>query len=137
MIYLEFRNRNEAYAFKFAKEFHAGQKRKNTGEEYITHPLKVYKILRFVTQDDDVLCAALLHDVVEDTEVSYDDLKSSFGEKVTNIVKEVTKDKAGRFHLKTRNGLMVKLADMLHNISNSTDEEYIQKKIRFTEKQMD
>lgn len=118
-------------ALFFAKTAHKGQKRKGTNNDYITHPVEVYKLLSHLTTDEHILCSAILHDVIEDTETTYEDIKKEFGSRVSNIVLEVTKDSQGRFNITSREGLMVKLADMLHNIHNSTDSEYIQKKIKF------
>ena len=55
--------KKERMAFILAQEAHKGQMRKGKNEDYITHPIKVYNILKGVTKDKDVLCAALLHDV--------------------------------------------------------------------------
>ncbi len=118
-------------ALKFATEAHKGIKRKIGEKEYITHPIAVCEILKGVTDDIDILAASLLHDVTEDTDYIYEDIKDKFGEKIADIVQEVSKDDNGKFPIKTQKGLMVKLADMLHNISDSKDEAYIQKKINF------
>ena len=118
-------------AREFSKKAHAGQKRKNSKNPYFVHPMEVFKILSFVTEDKNILCAGLLHDVLEDTEVTEKELSKEFGKKIISIVKEVTKDKKGMFHIKTREGLMVKLADMLSNIKDSKDKNYIKKKIAF------
>ena len=77
-------------AYEYAKEMHNGQKRES-GEPYITHPLAVATILIDLGMDTDAICAALLHDVVEDTEATYDDVKKKFGADVANLVDGVTK----------------------------------------------
>ena len=77
-------------AYEFANEMHKEQKRES-GEPYITHPLSVADILVNLGMDTDTICAALLHDVVEDTEATLDDLKKRFGEDVANLVDGVTK----------------------------------------------
>ena len=118
-------------AFLFAKKAHEGQIRKGKTDGYIIHPVGVYKILKRLTKDEDVLCAALLHDVIEDTDFNYDNLKNEFGKTVADIVLEVTKDEKKEFNIKTKEGLMVKLADMLHNIHDNKDKEYLKKKINF------
>ena len=123
--------KKERMAFMLAQEAHKGQIRKGKNKDYITHPIKVYKILKGVTKDKDVLCAALLHDVIEDTRFNYEALKKKFGKRVADIVLEVTKDKKGNFNIKTKEGLMVKLADMLHNIHDNKDKDYLKKKINF------
>ena len=77
-------------AYNYANIQHKGQKRKS-GESYIIHPLNVAYILADIGLDESTICAALLHDVVEDTEVSADDLKKEFGEEITSMVLGVTK----------------------------------------------
>ncbi len=126
-------NKKVIWAFDFARKAHKGQKRKGTNEDYITHSIEVYNILKRLTDDDDVLSAALLHDVIEDTKYTYNDIKELFGKRVVDIVLEVTRVD-GKFNIKTREGLMVKLADMLHNIHDNNDEKYLKQKIRFIKK---
>lgn len=113
-------------AYDFANEKHKGQKRKYSNENYITHPVQVMEILRKLTDDEDVLCAALLHDVLEDTDTTRESIIKWFGMRVLSIVEEVTDP----MNIKTKEGLMVKLADTLHNISDrpGTD-HYVKKKI--------
>ncbi len=84
-------NREKIYsAFTFAKEAHAEQKRKS-GEPYIVHPLAVAKILVEMGMDTDTIVAALLHDVVEDTEVELCEVERKFGSDVAVLVDGVTK----------------------------------------------
>jgi len=60
----------------FAREAHAGQKRKYTGEDYITHPIEVARLVKIHTEGDvEMQAAALLHDVIEDTDVTMEDLE--------------------------------------------------------------
>lgn len=77
-------------AYDLASESHEGQMRKS-GDPYITHPVEVAKILVGLVMDTDTICAALLHDVVEDTDVALSELKKTFGEKVALLVDGVTK----------------------------------------------
>lgn len=77
-------------AYEFSSEKHTGQYRES-GEPYITHPIAVAKILLELGMDTDTICAALLHDVVEDTEASLNDVKRMFGADVANLVDGVTK----------------------------------------------
>ncbi len=77
-------------AYRFAEEKHEGQKRKS-GEPYFTHPAHVAYILTEMELDPQSVCAALLHDVVEDTQVTYEELTKEFGETVTMLVDGVTK----------------------------------------------
>lgn len=77
-------------AYEFAKENHKDQKRMS-GEEYIVHPLSVAYILADLELDDQTICAALLHDVVEDTNITHEDVVKEFGEEIANMVEGVTK----------------------------------------------
>jgi (p)ppGpp synthase/HD superfamily hydrolase len=77
-------------AYRVAEAAHLNQKR-STGEAYITHPLAVAGILAELKLDATTLAAALLHDVVEDTAITLDDLREQFGEEVASLVDAVTK----------------------------------------------
>lgn len=116
-------------AASFAAERHRDQRRKDVdATPYINHPLEVARILSEAGVDDpDVLMAALLHDTIEDTETSPDDLIERFGERVNKLVLEVTDDKslpkAERKRLQVRNGpkksdgaKMIKIADKIANL---------------------
>jgi len=81
-------------ALEFAVKAHRLQVRKYTGDPYIVHPIEVRSILtQHGVNNDILLCAALLHDVVEDTARSYLDILATFGERVANLVLELTDDK--------------------------------------------
>lgn len=77
-------------AYKYAVEHHGDQRRKS-GEPYIIHPLNVAYILADIGLDESTICAALLHDVVEDTDATEDDIKREFGEEISDMVAGVTK----------------------------------------------
>ncbi|MBD5128408.1 MAG: bifunctional (p)ppGpp synthetase/guanosine-3',5'-bis(diphosphate) 3'-pyrophosphohydrolase [Ruminococcaceae bacterium] len=119
-------------AYRLADEAHEGQMR-SSGEKYITHPLSVASILLDYLMDTDTLCAALMHDVVEDTETSLDEIRKKFGEDVAVMVDGVTK--IGQVPLNTKEEqqaenirkilmamskdirvIIIKLADRLHNM---------------------
>ncbi len=119
-------------AFKLADAAHEGQMR-SSGEKYITHPLSVASILLDYCMDSDTICAALMHDVVEDTEITLDEIKKKFGEDVALMVDGVTK--IGQVPLNTKEEqqaenirkilmamskdirvIIIKLADRLHNM---------------------
>lgn len=72
-------------AYNFAKENHAQQKRLS-GEEYIIHPLNVASILSEINLDDETICAAILHDVIEDTPITKEDLAKEFGDEIASMV---------------------------------------------------
>ena len=77
-------------AYSFAEMAHDGQFR-NSGEPYITHPLQVAIILAEMRLDIETLQAALMHDVIEDTPITFDDIKDEFGSVVAHLVEGVTK----------------------------------------------
>ena len=119
-------------AYAFAEEKHRGVTRK-TGEAYIEHPLAVARILAELGMDDIPLAAALLHDVPEDCNVSFEEMTERFGPEVAHLVEGVTKLKQIRFDTKADKQaenlrklflaiagdvrvIIVKLADRLHNM---------------------
>ncbi|MDD7592942.1 MAG: bifunctional (p)ppGpp synthetase/guanosine-3',5'-bis(diphosphate) 3'-pyrophosphohydrolase [Peptoniphilaceae bacterium] len=119
-------------AYHAASVAHEGQKR-NSGEPYIIHPLHVAYILAELQMDDATICAGLLHDVLEDTEFTKDDMITTFGEEITTLVDGVTKLKQLQSKSKVENQvdnyrkmvmamandirvIIVKLADRLHNL---------------------
>ena len=77
-------------AFEFAKRLHEGQYRVSE-EPYIIHPVEVVKILVSLRADKHTLMAGFLHDILEDTETTPEELKEKFGEDVLNLVQGVTK----------------------------------------------
>ena len=76
----------------FATHWHADQRPASDGAQFIEHPLEVARLLRDVGCSDTVVAAGLLHDVVEDTPVSVDELRERFGADVAELVKAVTDD---------------------------------------------
>jgi GTP pyrophosphokinase len=119
-------------AYNYAVMNHGDQKRKS-GEPYIIHPLQVAYILANIGMDDATICAALLHDVVEDTECTDEDLRKEFGDEIANMVDGVTKlGKLDYASLKEQQVedyrkmflamgkdirvILIKLADRLHNM---------------------
>lgn len=104
-------------AYHFAMNKHKNQK-EDSGKPYMIHVYQVADILRMLTDDDDTIVAAYLHDTLEDTETTYKELKSEFGKKVADLVMEVTKDENKHFpRLKSRNAILIKFADRLSNMS--------------------
>ncbi len=79
-------------AVDFALEAHRGQRRKD-GSIYILHPLEVAVIAGTMTRDEEVLAAAVLHDTVEDTDVTAQDILDNFGERIAELVAHETEDK--------------------------------------------
>lgn len=80
----------EEEAFAFAEEAHEGQQRRYKNEPYIEHPKRVAKIVKTVPHTPQMVCAAYLHDVVEDTPVSLQDIENKFGKTVAKLVEELT-----------------------------------------------
>ena len=77
-------------AYDFAELHHRGQKR-NSGEDYFIHPIAVARKLSEMKLDDETICAGLMHDVLEDTDVSREQMAEVFGEEITFLVDGVTK----------------------------------------------
>lgn len=119
-------------AAEFGAEAHHGQRRK-TGEPYIAHPLAAAKILASLRVDADTIVAAILHDVIEDTQIVKEELAKRFGDNVAEIVDGVTKLDQIRFKsreeaqaesfrkmllamVRDLRVILVKLADRLHNM---------------------
>jgi len=73
-------------AYDFAKKKHEGQFRKGTSIPYIVHPYEVYKLAKEFTDDENILIAALLHDTIEDTDTTKDEIALLFNEEVANMV---------------------------------------------------
>ena len=119
-------------AYEYAKDLHQGQKRQS-GEDYITHPLNVAYILAEMKADKDTICAALLHDVLEDTKTTKEEIAENFNVTIANLVDGVTKISKMNFSSKEAQNyantrkiitgitedvriIIIKLADRLHNM---------------------
>ena len=123
-----------SYALEYATKWHSGQLRAS-GEPYINHPIGAALTLVELNMDTSSVCAALLHDVIEDTECDALDLKKKFGEEIYNLVEAVTKLSKLKYKFNSREEeqaenlrklffaiskdlrvLFIKLADRLHNM---------------------
>ncbi len=80
-------------AIYFAKEKHAGQVRKGNGIPYINHPVEVAILASHMTTEVETIIAAVLHDTLEDTDTTYEEIKNKFGEKVAELVLSDSEDK--------------------------------------------
>ena len=140
-------------AYNFALEAHQNQKR-DEGVPYIIHPVAVAKILTDLKLDSATITTGLLHDTIEDTNVTYESVKKEFGEEVANLVDGVTKisalenrasddSKAENFRKlilatsKDIRVLLVKLADRLHNMRTIQFVKDGEKKIRKAKETME
>ena len=121
-------------AILFATKAHSGSFRKGTRTPYIVHPMEASVIVAAMTDDKNVLAAAVLHDVVEDTDCTIDDIEKEFGKGVTRLVSAESEDKRENLpseatwkirkqetlgHLKnkaTKEEKMITLGDKLSNI---------------------
>jgi GTP diphosphokinase / guanosine-3',5'-bis(diphosphate) 3'-diphosphatase len=79
-------------ALRFARRVHLGQYRKQTGEQFVEHPIAVARLLSESGYDGALLAAAYLHDVVEKTDVELDEIRERFGPSVANLVDALTED---------------------------------------------
>jgi GTP diphosphokinase / guanosine-3',5'-bis(diphosphate) 3'-diphosphatase len=121
-----------ARAFAFAARAHEGQQRRS-GEDFVLHPWGAAKICAQLRLDDETIAAALLHDVVEDTEVDLEDVRSEFGDEIAKLVEGVTKLTRVQFQSREQaeaenyrklimamaedaRVILIKLADRLHNL---------------------
>lgn len=119
-------------AYDFGVKNHDGQKR-NSGEDYFIHPIAVAENLSNMKLDDQTICAGLMHDVLEDTPVTRDEMKDIFGEEITFLVDGVTKLKNLNYNSREEKQaenirkmvmamasdvrvVLIKLADRLHNM---------------------
>ncbi len=133
-------------AYNISEKAHSGQLRQS-GEEYFSHPIEVTKILIELEMDDATIVAGLLHDVLEDTEYKYEELKRDFGEEIAMLVEGITKlgtlvyeskeerqaENLRKMFLamsKDIRVLIIKLADRLHNMRtiNYMNEKKIREK---------
>lgn len=121
-------------AFELAERAHRPQVRKYTGEPYIIHPVEVAQLVSTVTDDEDVVIAALFHDLVEDTSITLAVIRKGFGDRVAQLVHEVTdisrpehgnrnaRKLLDREHLASASpeGKTIKLADLISNTQSIT-----------------
>ncbi len=125
-------------AAEFAKTAHESidQRRKYTNEPYIVHPEEVANIVASVTEDENMICAAWLHDVVEDTSVTLEDIRENFGDDVAHLVDGLTNvSQLTDGNRKTRIAIdrqhtsqtdsrtkTIKLADLIANLTDIVDQ---------------
>lgn len=128
-------------AINFAEKKHKGQIRKGSKKPYVSHPQRVADLLgRFKDSSvnyEALLAAAMLHDTVEDTDTSIEEIREEFGDLVANIVKELTSDekmiaKVGKAEYLMKKmvklssyGLLLKLLDRLDNVTDGPSKKYV------------
>lgn len=122
------------HAIRFASDAHLGQTRKGKNQPYITHPLVVAEILSGIDANENVIAAGLLHDTIEDTNITYGDIEAHFGQEIANIVNDMTEqDKSLPWGVRKQkalehvsqmdhNSFLVKTADILHNMSEQRED---------------
>ena len=122
-------------AYEFAMNKHKGQKDDDGKDYFYAHVCQVAHLICAVTYGfpnaDEIVSACYLHDTIEDTETTYEELKKEFGQKIADLVNEVThngqKDEYGYYfpRLKSKEAIMIKFSDRLSNLSrmSSWDEK--------------
>jgi (p)ppGpp synthase/HD superfamily hydrolase len=114
-------------AIYWARKYHGDQKRKS-GEPYYSHPLEVAYMVSDYKLKTDIIAASILHDIVEDTEVTVEMIQDAFDQRIAEMVDRLTRDRPdgtklsveeilnNAYHLKDKEVLLIKLFDRLHNI---------------------
>jgi (p)ppGpp synthase/HD superfamily hydrolase len=138
-------------AYNYSKDKHKGQVRYYTKLEYFTHPKAVARIIERLFNDEIMVAAALLHDVLEDTETSCKQLHNEFGQEVADLVVELTNNKnilkekgktqylIDKIDNMSSRARSIKLADRLHNIMHLREDidkypiKFIAKLVKETE----
>jgi (p)ppGpp synthase/HD superfamily hydrolase len=135
-------------AKQFCIEKHKNQKRKYTDEPYHVHPVEVMEIVKTINHTEEMLIAALLHDTVEDTETTFDEIEQLFGKEVMELVEcltDVSKPADGnrekrkemdRLHTQkaSQNAKTIKLADLISNTRSIVEHDQDFAKIYMKEK---
>lgn len=116
----------EDKALDYASKKHRGQLDDRGRPYFFAHVIQVYNVLQDVTDDEATLCAGLLHDVIEDTDTTYEELVHEFTKEIADLVMEVTYDgdrETGRYfpRLHSHKAIVVKFADRLSNLVRMVD----------------
>lgn len=107
-------------ALRFAISAHEGMRRKGDGSAYVFHPLEAASIAATMTTDEDVLCAAALHDVVEDTPFTSDTIREQFGERVAELVASESENK--RHGIPSEQTWLIRKQESLEELAKFDDE---------------
>ena len=118
--------RLEDKALEFASTKHEGQLDDQGRQYFFAHIIQVYGLLKDVTDDEEILCAGILHDTLEDTDTSYEELVREFNEEIADLVRELTfhgDSEVGRYFplLHSHKAVIVKFADRLSNLVRMVD----------------
>lgn len=116
----------EEKALEFASIKHEGQLDDQGRQYFFAHIIQVYGLLKDVTDDEEILCAGILHDTLEDTDTSYDELVREFNKEIADLVLELTYQgdkETGRYFplLHSHKAVVVKFADRLSNLVRMVD----------------
>jgi (p)ppGpp synthase/HD superfamily hydrolase len=116
------KNIDPLFAYQFAKAKHEGQLDDSGKDYFLYHVCQVGELVRSVTKDSEVVAAAYLHDTIEDTDTTYEEIKKYFGNRVADLVMELThegnKQDGYTFpRLKSKDAILIKFADRLSNLS--------------------
>lgn len=106
-------------ALVFATKAHDGMRRKNSPIPYILHPVEAASIVASITDDQEIISAALLHDVIEDAGITYEEVEKEFGERVAKLVASETEDK--REHLDPKDSWQIRKEEAMDELRNTTD----------------
>jgi replication factor C small subunit len=135
----EFIQLESLLAYDFAKKAHEGQFRKiPTTEPYIEHPKRVAQKIAETYSDYEAICAALLHDVIEDTKYTLNDINKKFGSSISFLVDGLTKtdnqlrtlEKIKAYSEKDSRVILIKLADRIDNMSTPLNKVWARKQIK-------
>jgi len=113
-------------ALEFASMKHEGQLDDQNRPYFFAHIVQVHSLLKDVTDDEEILCAGILHDTIEDTDTTYKDLVHEFNKEIADLVLELTykgTQETGRYFplIHSRKAIVVKFADRLSNLSRMVD----------------
>lgn len=133
----DYSNYCNALTFAFSK--YGELKRKSQNIPYVVHPIRITAILRAAgfneNDNEEMMIAALFHDLIEDTETPIDELETQFGTKIASIVMELTKPEKGKkdewlktFERASKEAKIIKMADRLDNLIDMTSESWKIKK---------
>jgi GTP pyrophosphokinase len=132
--------RLEDKALDYASKKHRGQVDDRGRPYFFAHCIQVYNVLQDITDDEATLCAGLLHDTIEDTDTTYEDLMHEFTKEIADLVLEVTHE-GTNYHdyywprLHSRKAVMIQFADRLSNMARmrewpgDTQQEFLEKSV--------